>query len=129
VNDWKPQAKPSRGTSVFGAVFLCLFALPFAGFGTFALYKSGQFFLTPGKVRDGLLPGLFGVVFSMIGYGLIFGAIAGYRAEQRKQAWRAAHPDEPWLWREDWAKGKSYASTRSLMWLDRLRPSLKSSSG
>jgi len=116
MGDQQLTAKPSRGGSVSGTIFLCLFALPFAAFGTVAFCKCIQLLRTPGKVKDGLMPGLFGLVFSTVGYGMFFGVIAGYRAERRKQARRAAHPDEPWLWREDWSAGRSYASTRSVMW-------------
>ena len=95
MGDQPSPAKPPRGGSIAGTIFLCLFSVPFAGFGTFALYKSIRFFLTPGKVRDGLMLGLFALTFSTIGYGLLFGAIAGYRAERRKAERRAARPDEP----------------------------------
>jgi hypothetical protein len=116
VSNQRPPAKPSGGGSISGTVVLCLFSLPFAGVGTFTIFKSFDLLFTPGKARDGLMLGLFALTFSTIGYGLLFGAIAGYRAERRKQARRAEHPDEPWRWREDWAKGRAYASTRSLMW-------------
>jgi hypothetical protein len=116
MGDQQLTAKPSRGGSVSGTIFLCLFSLPFAAFGTVAFCKCVQLLRTPGKVKDGLMLGLFGLVFSTVGYGMFFGVIAGYRAERRKQARRAAHPDEPWLWREDWSAGRSYASARSVMW-------------
>lgn len=109
-------AKATPAKAVSGVVFLCLFSLPFAGFGMFALCKSIQFFLTPGKVKEGLMLGLFALVFSVVGYGMFFGAIAEYRAQLRKAQSRATHPDEPWLWRPDWANNRSCSSARGLMW-------------
>ncbi len=117
MGELESAAKPTQGKLVPGMILVCLFALPFGAFGTFAAFKSIDFFLTPGKAGEGLMMGLFALPFSIVGFGLFGWAIVGYRSERRKQERRVAHPDEPWLWREDWAQGKSCASARKAMWI------------
>ncbi len=96
-------------------VFLCLFALPFAGFGLFTLATAIQEMLTgTGKSPVWLLL-IFGVVFSGIGLGLMCLAIFGSKFLKRQQRAQAEHPAEPWLWREDWAQGRIKGNTRSGM--------------
>jgi hypothetical protein len=102
-------------TSKLGAAFLCLFALPFAVFGLFALFSGIR------KLVDGdggaqnwlFLP--FGLVFCGIGFGLIYAAIYGGRILKKQQREQAEHPSEPWLWRDDWAQGRVQGSMRSGM--------------
>lgn len=60
-----------------------------------------------------LLP--FGLVFSCVGFGLIFATLYGGRLLKRQERVQAEHPAEPWLWREDWAQGRIKGSTRSSM--------------
>lgn len=92
---------------------LCLFALPFAGFGFFALWTAlRQIFDGSGGSKVWLLL-LFGFVFSGIGFGLIVGAIYGARVQKRQQRNQAEHPREPWLWRDDWAAGRVVSRTKS----------------
>lgn len=108
---------PARGpktASVGGLIFLSLFSLPFAGFGLMALIK-GITFLIRGDYKNGLGLGLFGLVFSGVGFGLLVGAILGFRSQKRAAAFEAARPEEPWLWREDWARGQITASTKGTM--------------
>jgi hypothetical protein len=95
--------------------FLCLFALPFAGFGIFALATAVHQMLTgTGDSKVWLLL-IFGLVFSGIGLGLLFVAIFGSKVAKRQQRAQAEHPAEPWLWREDWAQGRIKSNTRSGM--------------
>lgn len=100
-------------SSKIGMAFLCLFALPFAGFGMFALLTAiRQIFDGSGgsKVWLGLL---FGVLFSGIGFGLILGAFYGVKVQRRDQRRRAEHPGQPWLWRDDWAQGRTVSKIKS----------------
>lgn len=59
-----------------------------------------------------LLP-FFGVVFSGVGFGLIFLVLNGAKRVQRQQHLEAEHPTEPWLWREDWAQGRVKSQSKS----------------
>ncbi len=102
-------------TSKFGVVFICLFALPFAGFGSFAFFMAIRQVLNgTGQPQNWMLL-LFGLVFSGIGFGLMFAGIYGSKILKRQQRAEAEHPAEPWLWREDWAQGRIVSKTRSNM--------------
>ena len=102
-------------TSKLGAVFICLFALPFAGFGLFALSRAiTQMLAGTGNSQVWLLL-IFGVVFSGVGCGLMCMAICGSKFLKRQQRAQSEHPAEPWLWREDWAQGRIKGNTQSGM--------------
>ena len=96
-------------------MLICLFALPFGGFGVFAL-SQGIRLAVDGTVGSQVWPPLiFGVVFSGVGFGLIYLALWGSRYVQRQQRIQVEHPAEPWLWREDWAQGRANSKTRTGM--------------
>ncbi|HUM04310.1 MAG TPA: hypothetical protein VLT90_02545 [Terriglobales bacterium] len=101
-------------SSKLGVVLFCLFALPFAGFGLFALVTAiGQ--IISGTGKSPWLGTIFGLVFCGVGFGLIFAVIFGGRMVKQQQRAQAEHPAEPWLWREDWAQGRIQSNTRSGM--------------
>lgn len=102
-------------TSKLGAIFLCLFALPFAGFGLFAFGTAAhQMFTGTGGPKVWLLL-IFSLVFTGIGLGLMSAVIFGGKVLKKQQRAQAEHPAEPWLWREDWAQGRIKSGTRSGM--------------
>ena len=90
-----------------------LFALPFLGFGLFfafamlssspAIHKSGNPIAGAG----------FGLVFALIGAGLMFGAVYGYKQLKKQEARKAANPNSPWLWQPDWANSKALSLSRN----------------
>ena len=98
-----------------GALFLCLFALPFAGFGLFAFATAIHQMLSGTSDSKVWLMLIFGFVFTGIGLGLICAVIFGGRVLKQQQRAQAEHPAEPWLWRDDWAQGRIKSSTRSGM--------------
>ena len=109
MSDWQfnletanPSARLGKQT---GAGCLFLFALPFAGFGVFALIQAFREW-NNGKLKDAAMIGLFGLVFSCVGFGLMFGARFGAKKIKQLAEQKAIHPDQPWLWREDWAAGR-----------------------
>jgi hypothetical protein len=100
--------KPSRGSKAgdrLALIFLVLFALPFAGMGMAAAIKGANLAMA-GKLKDGLGLLAIGLVFSGFGFGLLVGLVFAAKAKKRTDAIKAAHPDEPWLWRDDWAAGR-----------------------
>ncbi len=97
------------------ALFLCVFALPFAGFGLLALANGIHQMLTGTTDSKAWLLVICGMVFSGIGFGLLLVAIYGIKRLKRQQRAQAEHPAEPWLWRDDWAQGRIKSKTRSGM--------------
>jgi hypothetical protein len=98
-----------------GVLLLCLFGLPFAGFGLFAISQAIRLAgAGPGNMPF-WFPLLFGVVFSSVGFGLIFAGIYGGKRAARQERLQVEHPTEPWLWREDWAQGRANSTTRTNM--------------
>lgn len=101
--------------SKLGTVVLCLFALPFALSGLFVVSQAFRMAQTdPGKTPFWFVL-LFGMVFSGVGFGLMFLALFGSRHAQRQQRLEVEHPTESWLWREDWAQGRANSRTRTGM--------------
>jgi hypothetical protein len=103
--------KPANG---LGIGCLALFALPFAGFGLFAAGKA-ILEIGAGKWKSGLPLLVFGLVFSAVGFGLIAFARFGSKKAKQEQASKEAHPDQPWLWREDWARGEVKSASKGAM--------------
>jgi hypothetical protein len=92
--------------SLGGAIFLSLFGLPFLVMGLVFASKMLD------AARTGSQPGavlgvVFGGFFVCIGLGLMALAVTSYRGARRQQAKVAAGPGSPWLWRDDWAAGRS----------------------
>jgi hypothetical protein len=66
-----------------------------------------------GSVAAGLVGLIVSLVFAAAGIALMVLAVrAPARAREQRQR-RGRHPDEPWLWREDWEQGFARAEGRS----------------
>jgi hypothetical protein len=102
-------------SSKLALAFVFLFAMPFAGFGLFALSAALRQMVTGVGDKPVWLPLLFGVLFSAIGFGLMIGVLYGNRLNQRTERRQAEHPTQPWLWRDDWAQGRVLSKTRGNM--------------
>jgi hypothetical protein len=93
-----------RSTTVpFGC--LLLFSLPFAATGLFAAVQTGLK-LAEGDWRTAAFMSVFALVFGGAGTGLAAAALYGRREAQRRDLAAAQYPDQPWLWRQDWASGR-----------------------
>ena len=101
-----------------GIIFLILFATPFAGVGLF-LFFQGIKTLIAGQTKDGLMHCLMGLIFSTVGFGLMFGAVWGRKKSKQTAELQERNPDKPWLFRADWAAGKvkSSAMTQAKLFL------------
>ena len=97
--------------SKLGPVVLSLFGLPFLGMGLFAAYS---FFNAANQPLSGRIGGaVFASVFAIIGGGLIFGSWYGYGLQKKQADREMAHPDAPWLWKEDWAVGRAVSKNKA----------------
>lgn len=97
------MGQPSKA----GAVLVFLFGLPFFGFGLFFAFAMLSSSPATHKSGDPIAGALFGLVFALIGLGLMVGAIYGYQKQKQDAATREANPDSPWLWRADWGREQS----------------------
>jgi len=108
------NSKGSKLSDGFALGFIILFSLPFAGFGVAALAKGIRSLLA-GQWMNGIFFSIFGLIFGGFGFGLWVGLFYASRAKKRTDAIKAAHPQEPWLWKDQWAGGCIRSSTRSAM--------------
>lgn len=98
--------KQSDTKKASGAGCLFIFAVPFAIGGVVMLVLTGREIASVNPDWDAAFVwGGCGLVFSLIGCGLIwaFRRVSAIEREARER--RECHPDSPWNWREDWADG------------------------
>lgn len=114
VNDEAPVTgntpAASRSAVRLGVGCITLFALPFLAVAVFAgiAFVRGLF-----GVSTGMPPGfaaMFALAFGGFGVAIIAAARYGASRAQRHASGLAAHPDQPWLWRDDWAEGRARSS-------------------
>jgi hypothetical protein len=106
---------PTERQAAWGLGLFGLFLLPFCAVGVGAAYASVGRALAGDWTQAGVYL-LVALVFGGVGFGLL-GAIALGRKTIAAAIERAhAHPDEPWLWREDWAAMQVRDGARTGMW-------------
>ena len=96
-----------------GIAILCLMGAAFAFFGLMAIFLAWRSMATLSGQSLLWFPLLFGVVFSAIGFGLIYLALTGHKRLARQKQTQSLHPGEPWTWRADWAQGRANSAIRS----------------
>ncbi len=58
---------------------------------------------------------LFGLVFGGAGGGILIYSFYARRQLRKSDSLRQEHPDQPWMWREDWAEGNVRSSSKTSM--------------
>ena len=89
-----------------------LFLLPFA-FAGIALSAQALRLAHQANWRDAILTGIGALTFGGVGFGGLIGLRVGYRRLKEAESLKATHPNEPWLWRADWAAGRIEDSSRT----------------
>lgn len=98
----------------WGMGCVTLFALPFVAVGAFAAVElvRGLTGGTPSAMPPGFAA-IFALAFGGAGIGIIAAARYGAKKAVAEAASRAERPDEPWLWRDDWAEGRARSPQRA----------------
>jgi hypothetical protein len=101
------MTQPSKGA----AIFLTLFGLPFLGGGLAFIYTQ---LLSRGNFNtfDSFTGIMFGLVFVLIGGGLIYAAFRGYGLLKQQAAREESNPLSPWLWRLDWTSRRAESQNK-----------------
>jgi hypothetical protein len=96
------MTQPSKAA----AAFLALFGLPFLGGGLFFIHAQ---LASSGNIWTGnaIFGVMFGLVFAVIGAGLIYAAIGGYGRLKKQAVIEESNPLSPWLWSTDWANRRA----------------------
>jgi len=97
---------------ISGVGCIALFLLPFAGVGVFAAVQAVRM-IALGDWGQAAVFGLFAITFGGVGIGGLIALARGRRRLAEAEAAKARHPDEPWLWRPDWAAGRIEDSNRT----------------
>jgi hypothetical protein len=63
-----------------------------------------------------LFKSLFALVFSGVGFGLIYGGFWSIGHARRTAALQQRYPDEPWKWNEAWRTGRIKSSAGAAAW-------------
>jgi hypothetical protein len=101
------MTQPSKGA----AIILTLFGLPFLGGGLAFIYTQ---LLSRGDFNtfDTFTGIMFGLVFVLIGGGLIYAAFRGYGLLKQQAAREESNPLSPWLWRLDWTSRRAESQNK-----------------
>jgi hypothetical protein len=110
-----PATRRAAASTLPALGCIVLFLLPFAAGGTFAGVMAIRAARSGDWANAGFLT-IFVLVFGGVGFGGIAAVLAGRRKVEAAAAREAAHPDEPWLWREDWAARRITDDSRRQMW-------------
>jgi hypothetical protein len=99
-----------------GLVGLTVFGLPWAAVGVLALHSI------PASLRDNkwdevLGESAAGGFTGWIGFGILSAVAIQWKGMAAMDRSRGANPDKQWLWRPDWAAGRSEDLTHRKIWL------------
>ena len=109
-----PGGGPARASRLsFGCMLL--FALPFAAAGVFAGTRAVLSFQLHQLAQAGLLT-IFALVFGGVGFWLIGLTVVARRRQSEGLARLERAPDQPWVWRKDWASGRIEDGGRVAAW-------------
>ena len=105
--------KPASPALALGCMALFLF--PFGAVGISSVLVGAKRAID-GNTHDAGVLLLVGSVFTLVagaGYTALF---LGRRKLQEQEQLKARHPDQPWLWRPDWATGQIRDGMRAALW-------------
>jgi hypothetical protein len=89
------------------------FGIPFAGAAIFAGRTAARLYAIGASAQAVAVYACGAVAFGLAGFGLMAFALWGRRPGFDDDDLRAAHPDQPWLWRREWASRRLSDQSRS----------------
>ena len=95
-----------------GLAILVLFLLPFCAIGCVTFVLSVHRALN-GEWADAGFFLIFALGFGGLGFGFLAAILYGNRLKREQDEIAAEHPDEPWLWRREWAAGRIESKSRA----------------
>jgi hypothetical protein len=106
---------PTARQAAWGLGLFVAFLLPFCAVG---LWTGGAAIAKAlaGDWSQAAFYALFCLVFGGAGFGLLTTVVLGRTKLRDTMARAAAHPDEPWLWRDDWAAKQASDGAQRGMW-------------
>jgi hypothetical protein len=110
-----PTTRDLPGGTATAVGCIALFLLPFAAVGAFATVQALQAARAGDWAQAGFLS-IFAVTFGGVGFGGLTAVAFGRRQLAAAAQREGQHPDEPWLWRADWASHRITDSSRTEMW-------------
>jgi len=99
----------------FDKIAIYGFVLSFCAIGVGLVYGAIVTF-QDGDTTNAFLMLIAALAFGGFGLGVFALTTVGYRGQAREAALRAAHPDEPWKWRDDWATGRVRSLEKGTAW-------------
>ena len=100
------------GGEPLAAGCMFLFAAPFAAVGLFTLYQGLSRLSAPAPEPEDWLLLIFGLLFGGVGFGLMALTLWGKRVAAEEDRLKRAHPEQPWMWKPEWAAGRIRGSNR-----------------
>jgi hypothetical protein len=105
---------PAQFSSSTAVGCVVLFLIPFAAAGIFSAVRAFRLGAA-GVWPDAAFLGIAALTFGGVGFGGLLGMRVAYGRVKEAEALQAAHPDEPWRWRRDWASGRIEDTTRDTL--------------
>lgn len=108
-----------RPPTRLGLILVTLFGLVFAAASVLALIQIPDD-VHAGKWGDALFKAVFVVVLGCMGFPILITVLFKWKIAVHAARSRAKYPDQPWLWRADWAAGRipdSSISSMMVWWL------------
>lgn len=91
-----------------------LFLIPFFAIGIFTIGMGIKMFITgEGDKGQGTFLIGFGSIFAGVASLILVAVLFGAKSQKKRDAIKEQHPNEPWLWREDWATGRIRSSEKA----------------
>ncbi len=101
--------EPGRGGLIFLLLFGGVFAALGIGFGTAELPKA----LAEGDREQVVLALIFSSIFTCVGLGIMGLGVFGRRRATEQAGLEDRYPQEPWMWKKEWAEGRITGDGRS----------------